>query len=281
MARPRSPNREKAYQIFKRNKGNISNKDIAEILGEDPKTVSKWKTLDKWEKKSGYSKKNSKKTKKETTYDNVDSSNEGIGAAVEKEIIEVPGADELSEKQLLFCIYYTKYFNATKAYQKAYGCTQHAARVSGCNLLAKSNIQATIAKLKEGRINQAMLSPEDIFQKYMDIAFADITDYMRLKNVDMMVGVDDKGRPIYTVMPVVEYEDSENVDGNMIQEFKQTRHGISIKLKDSMKALEWLANHMDMATEEQKAKVESLKNKVKVDNERIKLEREKFERNEW
>ena len=39
---------------------------------------------------------------------------------VVQEVKEVLGNTELTDKQRLFCIYYIKYFNATKAYQKAY-----------------------------------------------------------------------------------------------------------------------------------------------------------------
>ena len=48
-------------------------------------------------------------------------------------------------------------------------------------------------------------------------------------------------------------------DGTLIAEVKNGKDGASIKLADRMTALEWLARHMDMATEEQKAKVEQIK----------------------
>ena len=46
---------------------------------------------------------------------------------------------------------------------------------------------------------------------------------------------------------------------------KQGRDGASIKLADRMKALDWLADHMDFATPEQKAKVR----KLQAETERI------------
>ncbi|MGI2827751.1 phage terminase small subunit-related protein, partial [Bacillus cytotoxicus] len=53
MARQRSPNRDKAYQIFKEHNGEITNRKIAELLSTSEKTVSEktvggWKTKDKW-----------------------------------------------------------------------------------------------------------------------------------------------------------------------------------------------------------------------------------------
>lgn len=48
MGRARSPNRDKAYDIFKENGGNITNRAIAEILNEDEKIIAVWKSRDKW-----------------------------------------------------------------------------------------------------------------------------------------------------------------------------------------------------------------------------------------
>ena len=52
------------------------------------------------------------------------------------EEIETLNNEELTEKQRLFCLYYVRWFNATKAYQKAYGCDYTTAMVNGCKLLS-------------------------------------------------------------------------------------------------------------------------------------------------
>ena len=52
MPRPRSPNRDKAYEIFKKHNGNIENRRIAEQLGEDEKLIATWKFRDGWLKKN-------------------------------------------------------------------------------------------------------------------------------------------------------------------------------------------------------------------------------------
>ena len=51
MARVRSPNRDKAYEIYKLNSGEILLKDIAAQLGIKDTQVRKWKSQDKWEQK--------------------------------------------------------------------------------------------------------------------------------------------------------------------------------------------------------------------------------------
>lgn len=48
MARVRSPNRGKAYEIYKEHDGNITNREIASILNEDEKVIAVWKSRDKW-----------------------------------------------------------------------------------------------------------------------------------------------------------------------------------------------------------------------------------------
>ena len=72
---------------------------------------------------------------------------------------------DLTDKQRLFCIYYVRCFNATKAYQKAYGCSYEIANVEGYKNLVKPSIKAEILRLKQERLNREFLSEADIFQK--------------------------------------------------------------------------------------------------------------------
>ena len=51
MARVRSPNRDKAFEIYKESNGNIANREIAKILDISEKTISGWKVKDKWNEK--------------------------------------------------------------------------------------------------------------------------------------------------------------------------------------------------------------------------------------
>jgi phage terminase small subunit len=55
------------------------------------------------------------------------------------------------------------------------------------------------------------------------------------------------------------------MDGTILTEVKQGKDGASIKLADRMKALEWLAEHMDLATDEQKARIAAIKEKCNGD----------------
>ena len=133
--------------------------------------------------------------------------------------------------------------------------------------------------LKQNRLNREFLSEEDIFQKYMDIAFADITDFVEFgqQEVQVMamhgpVEVKDpetgEKKPLMKKVNTIRFRESTDVDGTIISEVKQGKDGASIKLADRMKALEWLAEHMNIATDEQIAKIKLLK----AQEERLSME---------
>lgn len=71
--------------------------------------------------------------------------NESVESEV-KQIIENP---DLTDKQRLFCVYYSRCFNATKAYQKAYGCSYETAMVEGSSHLRNPKIKSEIFHLKQ------------------------------------------------------------------------------------------------------------------------------------
>jgi uncharacterized protein YjcR len=51
MSRPRSPNRDKAYEIYKKFNGKITSKEIATLLDENENNINCWRTQDKWRKR--------------------------------------------------------------------------------------------------------------------------------------------------------------------------------------------------------------------------------------
>lgn len=64
MARVRSPDRDKAFEIYKEHNGNIENREIARILNISEKTIGGWKCKDSWKEKLNgvLQKKNEKNT---------------------------------------------------------------------------------------------------------------------------------------------------------------------------------------------------------------------------
>lgn len=65
MGRARDPNRDKAFEIYSENNGNIELVEIAERLGVSAGTVRGWKSKDKWEPKTKgtFQKKNTERSK--------------------------------------------------------------------------------------------------------------------------------------------------------------------------------------------------------------------------
>lgn len=236
--------------------------DIANQLGIPEGTVRSWKNRYNWDCNVAKEKRNVAKTKKNKKQNQEEPSVDEVSS-----IIENP---ELTDKQRLFCVHYIRCFNATKAYQKAYGCSYETAMVEGSSHLRNPKIKSEILKLKQERLNREFLSEADIFQKYMDIAFADITDYMTFgtEEVPVMaihgpVKIKDpetgEEKQLTKIVNTVRFKDSAEVDGTILSEVRQGKDGASIKLPDRMKALQWLSDHMDMATEEQKAKIAQIK----------------------
>ena len=278
MPRARNPNRDKAYQIYTEHGGAITNRDIAALLNEDEKVVAVWKSRDKWNVVQQSKESCTTKNKKEKIKSK---------SAMLPEVESVIQNPDLSDKQRLFCLYYVRCFNATKAYRKAYGCAYSTAAVEGFNTLRNPKIQNEIQALKQSRLNREFLDEHDIFQKYMDIAFADITDYVEFgrEKVQVMgafgpVEVKNpetgKKEPLIKEVNTVRFRESGEVDGTLISEVKQGKDGASIKLLDRMKALDWLAEHMDLASEEQKARIAQIKaqtEKLKGSDSSTELER--------
>lgn len=230
-------------------------KDIADKYGVSINTVKSWKKRYNWERKKGCT-----QNKKGCTQKKLEKK------AVADEVKQVIQNTELTDKQQLFCIHYIRCFNATKAYQKAYGVDYATAASIGYRLLEKDGVKQEIHRLKQDRLNREFLSESDVFQKYMDIAFADVTDFVEFGNEDVDVILDTGERKTITVSHVNIKNDAD-VDGTIISEVSKGKDGVKVKLADRMKALQWLTDHMDLATDKQKAEIALLKAKVQTDDD--------------
>ncbi len=222
-------------------------KDIAAKYGVSINTVKSWKKRYAWSR-----------DKKECTKKGCTQNKKGAHKkeAVAEDVEQVMENDQLTDQQRLFCLYQSRMFNYTKAYQKAYpGCPYASAAVLGSRLMKNPVIRKEIEQLKQNRLNREMLDESDIFQKYMDIAFADMTDYAEFGNETYQDP--DTGKELK--YSFVHLKDSDAVDGTLISEVSKGKDGAKIKLLDKMKAMQWLTDHMNIATNEQRAKIELLK----------------------
>lgn len=230
MARNPNEKAEKARELYKAGKKLV---EIASQLDVPAGTVRRWKSTYHWE---GEDQSERSESKKNVT-----------DKAVADEVKQVIQNTNLTDKQQLFCLYYIRCFNATKAYQKAYGCGYTTAVTNGPALLGNARIKEEILRLKQARLNREFLSEADIFQKYIDIAFADVSDFVTVTESFVRMKAE--------------------ADGSVIDEVTGTPYGVKIKLADRMKALQWLTDHMDLATEKQRAEIALLKAKVQTDDE--------------
>lgn len=173
--------------------------------------------------------------------------------------------DKLNDQQKLFCIYFIKSFNAVASYQRAYGCSYNAALVNGHRLLHQRDVKREIDRLKNERAMAAYLSPEDIIERMLAIAFGDIGDFVDfgkrwepyvVRGKPVIIEGSD-GQPIVSGRDVnyMELKDSTDVDTSLIAEIKQGRDGTSIKLHDRIRALEWLGEHLGLLTPEQRKRM--------------------------
>lgn len=262
MARAPDPRYAQAKAMYQEGKKLV---EIASQLKLPEGTVRRWKSTHKW---------NSERSDKKSERSQIKNNQKENAVADEvKQVIENP---DLTDKQRLFCLHYIRSFNATKAYQKAYGVDYNTASSIGYRLLGNDGVKKEILRLKQNRLNREMLDESDIFQKYMDIAFADITDYVEFGQEEVPVMTmygplevkdEETGekKQVTKRVNTVRFREHSEVDGTIITEVKQGRDGASLKLADRMKALEWLADHMDLATEGQRARIEQ----IKANTERI------------
>ena len=262
-------NYELAYTDYK---AGMKQKEIAAKYDVTINTVKswqqrKWKKLDEQgadekvctPKKSMHTKKSSTCTKKE--------------ANVEEELSLIEN-DDLTDKQQLFCIYYVKLFNATKAYQRAYGVSRESAEASGPRLLGNVRVQVEIKRLKQHRMNDALFDKHDVLQKYKDIAFADMSEYVGwgyelepIYDDDGMPLLDNEGNERTYKRSYVYLKEDVEVDPTIVTTVTKGKDGVTIKLGDKMRALDFLAKYTDLLNDNE------LK-QLKMERERIAIAKE-------
>ncbi len=271
--------RQKAKQLYIDSKGTMPLIDIANQIKRPPGTVRGWKSKDDWDgalhgtfqDETERSEQAERSTNRETIKKEV------------KEIKQIVSNEDLTEKQQLFCIYYLKYFNATKAYQKAFGSAYTTAMVEGSRLLKRTSVAAEIERIKAERMQELHIESTDIMQKYIDIAFADITDYVEFGTQEIVamndMGVplmDSDGNEVIYKVSFVNILDNSEVDGTILSEVSKGKDGVKVKLNDKMKALEWLSKNLpnyryglelellERRVEKEKISIQKLEAEVKI-----------------
>ena len=222
-------NYEKAEQDYM---AGMKYKDIAEKYGTTINTVKSWKKRYAWSRGEGAHKEETVCTqkskgapKKEAPID------DGTKATLQN--------DDLTPEQQMFCIYYSRTFNAAQSYQKAYGCSYESAIANGSRLLTNDKVRAEIERLKEIKRQQIVAGADDIVELQMRIAFADIGNYVSFGQKEV---TDIETDETYMIS-VVDLKESKNTDTQLIQEVKRGKDGVSMKLADKQKAIDWLSKY--------------------------------------
>lgn len=263
---------ERVKQAFELYKQGLKLVEIASQLNLPPGTVRRWKSTYKWDgersdRKSERSEKNKQNNKVET---------KPIDDGTKETMLN----ENLTHEQRLFCIYYSKSFNATQSYLKAYKCEYSTALTNGPALLGNTRVKEEIQRLNEIKRQQILANEADLVELHMRIAFSDIGDYVTFGQEEVpvmaMYGpvqvVDEetgKKVPLTKTINVVRAKESANVDTQIIQEVKQGREGFAIKLADKQKSLEWLDKYFLVNPLD--------KHKIEYDKARLEMERKKLE----
>lgn len=249
MAAKKNPLADKAYEMYK---SGMKLVDIADQLGKPEGTIRRWKSTYGWdgersERKSERSV--TKRTEKKTQID------DGTKETLQN--------DDITPEQQMFCIYYSRTFNAAQSYQKAYGCKYETAMVNGCMLLRKPKVRKEIERLKEIKRQQIIAGADDIVELQMRIAFADIGNYMSFGQKEIQ---DPETENSYTIS-TVDLKESKNTDTQIIQEVKRGKDGVSLKLADKQKAIDWLTKYFLMHPDDKyKAEFDKKRAEVKDDS---------------
>ena len=224
MSAKKNPLCDKAHEMYKQGMKLV---DIADALEVPPGTVRRWKSTHGWD---GERSDKGKIVKNPPADDGT------------KDTLQ---NDELTSEQQIFCVYYSKTFNAAQSYQKAYGCTYKSALCAGPRLLGNVRVRTEIERLKELKRQQIVTGTEDIVELQMRIAFADIGNYLTFSEKEYTDPETKEKKSI----SAVDLKESVNTDTQLIREVKDGKYGVSIKLEDRQKAINWLSKYFLMHPE--------------------------------
>ena len=262
MAGKKNPLADKAYEMYKNGEKLV---DIAAALNVPSGTVRRWKSTHKWDSERSVTK-SERSHKKEV--DNIVLVEDGTKETLEN--------NDLTAEQQMFCIYYSRTFNAAQSYQKAYGCSYESAIANGSRLITFDKVKNEINRLKEIKRQQIIAEESDFVEMQMRIAFSDIGNYLsfgreKVKVIGAYGPIKNPETGEYLTQEVnsVRLSESKNVDTQIIQEVKQGKDGVSVKLADKQKAIDWLDRYFEMNPDNKHRKEYD---KRKLEMELLKLE---------
>ncbi len=227
-------------------------------------TLKSRKSREGWSRNP--TKKDATKNQKVATLKKKDASPQSEPEIIKEDELD---SDRLTDKQRLFCFHYVKSFNATQSAIKA-GYSLDTAHVQGPRLLGNVRVKEFIQRMKKEMTGNLFIDAQDVLNKWVKIAFADITDFVDFgqkeqPEVNALTGepiLDENGEPVMYSYNYVDFKNANEVDGTLITEVKKGKDGISVKLADKMKALDKLSLYFDLFPDKFKRQVEEEKLKI-------------------
>ena len=246
VARIRDPARDKAKELYLNNK-DITNREIANILGVDEKKIATWKIRDNW-KCSTTEKKNVVQQNKKCSTTKPKEEKKEPTSDEDKAFEYVDEEDGLTDRQRNFCYYYMQSLNAFQAAVKA-GYSPSYGKTHVYKLLEKASVKDFLYKLKEQQRQEFLLTQERIINRHVQVALSDITDYF---NEDG------------SLKPLSE------VDGSLVRKIKITKkddyESAEIQLIEKCPSLAWLT------------KFAGLDPDINIAKERLEIEKSKIDK---
>lgn len=167
-------------------------------------------------------------------------------------------ARKLNAQQKRFCQEYIIDLNATQAAIRA-EYSKKTAYSQGQRLLNHVEVQKELQRLMKKREKRTEVTADSVVKELAKIAFADITDFAEVCEIQRLATVDEKGNPHYETVQDVVIKDTDEMNPDklgVIAGMKHGAHGIEIKLNDKMKALELLGRHLGLYTDNLNHKIE-------------------------
>lgn len=156
-------------------------------------------------------------------------------------------ADKLTIKQEKYAQGLWAGLSQREAYRQAFPTSKNwkdeTVDSKACILAKDEKVMARLAELTNKLTERSLITVEQIVNQLGKIAFSDITEFATFGQKEVIM----RGSPAN--INYVDFKESAEVDGTIIQEVKQGKDGSSVKLNDRMKALELLGRYLGMFTD--------------------------------
>ena len=235
-------------------------KDIAKKYGVALSTVKSWKTRNKWQRNNA-TKKKSMHTKVKSTR----TKQEKVAPALPPP--KLPDNNELNDKQRAFCLYYLQRYNATWAYQQAYGTDYETANKLANRMMVNDGIQKYLTELKKQQSRDLYATANDILLRYLKQATSDVTDVLSFKTEKHLVyyKIHDKdgpyedaggkfryepkidpetGEQAYYYEHLITLKDSSKIDTSNIKSIRIDKGEPVVEMEDRQKAMQILLDRL-------------------------------------